>query len=222
MDEDDLPVVVSFSSEKLTMIDGGVPTEGDNTVVPTTESFAIPMLPFEKIGWFGKKTFEAGCTWKLVENRNGELCLHWTIDDVFDELLKMPEALMVKTVFGERKKSATGKGFKYEVPISSYQYNPQLSKLVFHASRELLPFYIITAFKENCLQEWDDVIALLNHHHPRQEVRDVREVPEVREVPDVLDEDNVFTADAEEVCIAPRLDIPPTVYQGPIDSCCPF
>jgi hypothetical protein len=150
-DDTDDSVVVDLS-------DDGVSEEFH---APRIIELAIPILPYKTQSWFGKEKIEMMCTWKLVVNDKGELCLHWTIADGFDGLLHMPEELMVKTVFGERKKSATGKGYKYEVPISWYTYNPQSSKLKFGASYRLLPMYNITAFMENCIQQCHEVIALL-------------------------------------------------------------
>ena len=204
-DDDDSGIVVSFSQGKLMMSGDGFATEVEELAVPTVETlvrFGIPILT------------NMLCTWKLVENRNGDLCLHWTIaKDLDDNHFDLPKELRL-TVLGKPKMSS--KGYKYEVPISGYEYDQQNLKLEFCASHELLPFYIITAFMENCLQPWHMVIALLKRHHPRHEVRVVREVR------DVLDEDDVFTDDADFLCIAPRLDISPLAYQGPIDSRCPF
>lgn len=157
-DTDDSVVVDLSDDEKVKMTADGVSEEFH---APRIIRLYIPILPYKIQSWFGKEKIEMMCTWKLVVNDKGELCLHWTIADGFDEYLHMPEELMVKTVFGERKKSATGKGYKYEVPISWYIYNPQSSKLNFGASYKQLT-YNITAFMENCIQPCHEVIALLN------------------------------------------------------------
>lgn len=207
-DDTDDSVVVDFSlSGKVTMTADGVRTEFEG---PSIIQLAIPILPYKTQSWFGKEKIEMMCTWKLVLDDNGELCLHWTIEEGFDKLLHMPEELMVKTVFGDRKKSATGKGYKYEIPISCYTYYPQSSKLVFNTSNGLLPLYCITAFMDNCLMPCHEVIALLNQYHPRAEVPSVCRA----------DADDGFTPDAEVLFAAPTCSYPPN-YTPPYPDC-PF